>query len=51
MLNGYKTYLCALAIGILSALLYVGKIDQEMYNFLVGVVGAGGIAALRSAIK
>ena len=50
-LSGYKTYICAAAIGVLTGLHYAGVIDQTLYQTLVGLFGAGGLASLRAGVS
>jgi hypothetical protein len=49
-MNGYKTYLVAAAIAGLAAVHYLGYINDQLYQTLVGVFGAGGLAALRAGV-
>ena len=49
--TGYRTYLCALGVGIVSVLLYLNMIDKGLAEILFGLLGAGGLAALRAAKK
>ena len=51
MLDGYKTYIAAAVIGLLTALNYLGILDDENYKTLVGLVGSLGLAALRAGVK
>ncbi len=48
-MKGYKTYLCAAAIAALAAVHYLGFINDTAYQTMVGLFGAGGLAALRAA--
>lgn len=50
-LSGYKTYLCAAAIGIGGALRALGVIDSETFQTIAGFCGAGGLAALRLGVS
>ena len=50
MLNGYRTYLCAVGIGIAAAAQALGFIDDAAYQTILGVLGAGGLAALRAGV-
>jgi hypothetical protein len=53
MLNflvGHKTYILA-AIGAIITFAYsLGWIDTTVYQVLIGLVGSGGLATLRSAV-
>lgn len=48
-LKGKKTYLCALAIALLTGARYLQWIDSETYQTLLGLFGAGGLVGLRAA--
>ena len=50
-LTGYRTYLCALGVGIVSVLLYLNMIDKALAEIIFCLLGAGGLAALRAAKK
>jgi len=50
-LDGYKTYLTALGIGLASAARYLGWIDMEAYLLIIGILAPVGLASLRSGIK
>lgn len=50
MLSGYRTYLCAIGVGIATAALSAGWVDQQTYQIVIGLLGAGGLASLRAAI-
>lgn len=50
MLKNYKTYLCALGIAIVSGVHFLGYINDDVFKAALGVLSAGSIAALRSAI-
>ena len=50
MFNGYRTYLCAIGIGIATAAKALGYLDEATYQALVGMLGAGGLAALRAGV-
>ena len=51
MLKGYKTYGFAILIAGLAAAHYLGYINDAAYQTLVGVFGAGGLAALRAGVS
>lgn len=46
-LAGYKTYIAAVAIGIVTALQYAGVISDEMFQSIVGALTALGLIAAR----
>lgn len=48
-LEGKKTYLVAVCIGVLAAVKYLGLVDDETYQTLMVVLAGGGLAALRAA--
>jgi len=50
-LEGKKTYLVAIAGIVVIVLRYFDVIDVELTNYLFGLLGLGGIAAFRSAIR
>ena len=50
MLNGWKTYLCAVGIGIVTTAKALGYLDEASYQTIVGMLGAGGLAALRAGV-
>lgn len=50
-MKGYKTYLIALAMGIATAMKFLGYLDQETYLTIMGLLGGGGFAALRAGVK
>lgn len=50
-LSGYRTYIFATAIALISAAKYLGWLDDATYTTLLGLFGAGGLAALRAAKK
>lgn len=47
-MKGYKTYLAAAAVAAVSVAHYLGWVDESAYVTLLGLLGAGGLAALRS---
>ena len=49
-MTGYRTYLIAAAIAGLAAVHYLGYINDQAYQTLVGLFGAGGLAALRAGV-
>lgn len=48
-LEGKKTYLVAILVGVVSVLNYLGVVDGQAYVTIMGLLGAGGVAALRAA--
>jgi len=50
MFDGYKTYLCAIGIGLAATAHALGFIDDATYQTLIGILGAGGLAALRAGV-
>jgi hypothetical protein len=50
-LTGKKTYLAAGGIALATFALWMGWIDQKFYEVLLGLLGAGGLAALRQGVK
>ena len=50
MLSGYKTYLIAAAIGVVSAAHQLGYLDAQLYGTLLGLLGGGGLATLRAGV-
>ena len=50
MLNDKKTYICAAVMALATAAQYLGFIDAELYKGIMGLFGAGGIAALRAGV-
>ena len=49
-LEGYKTYITALLIGITSAVYTLGWIDSQAYAAILGLLGAGAAAAIHHAV-
>lgn len=50
-LTGYRTYIIAILIGIVAALQFLGMLDIDTVTLLYGLLGAGGAASVRSAIR
>ena len=48
-LEGKKTYICAVCLGFATVAVSLGWISQDVYVTLAGLLGAGGLAALRAA--
>lgn len=51
LLSGKKTYLLAIVAAVIQGLVMVGKIDQDTANSLLALLGIGGVATVRAAIK
>ena len=51
VLNDRKTYICAAVIGLANAAHYLGYIDADLLKMIIGLFGAGGLAALRAGVK
>lgn len=47
---GYKTYLSAFGIALVGTLHATGMLGDGGYQFLISLLGASSIAALRSAV-
>lgn len=50
-LKGKKTYVIALAIGLVTAAEFLGWIDMATAATLYGLLGAGGLVTLRMAVN
>lgn len=50
-LQGKKSYIVAILVGLITTALYLGWITQEVANILYGLLGAAGLASMRAAIK
>ncbi len=50
-LKGSKAYLVAAGIGLATVANNLGWIDTSIYQMVLGLLGAGGVAALRAGIK
>ena len=50
-LQGYRTYICAGLLALNTFALAMGFIDQGLHDTLLGLLGSGGLIALRLAIK
>lgn len=48
-LTGRKTYLAALALALVTFARAAGWIDQNLYEMLLGLLGAVGLGALRAS--
>ena len=49
-LEGYKTYIQAVLIGVASAVHYMGWIDTQAYLLILGILGAGTLSSLHAAV-
>lgn len=49
-LAGSKTYIIAGVIGIATAARYLGYLSESTYQLVLGLLGAGGLAALRAGV-
>lgn len=50
-LDGKKTYIIAGAVALVTFALAMGWVSQELANIIYGLLGAGGLFTMRSAIK
>ena len=50
MLDGKKTYITAMVLGLASFALAMGWLDKEQYQVIVGLLGSLGLATLRSGV-
>tara|TARA_Y100000310_G_scaffold242266_1_gene246411 strand:- start:3125 stop:3292 length:168 start_codon:yes stop_codon:yes gene_type:complete len=50
-LKGKKTYMIALAVGLVTAAQVLGWIDADTYKVVLGFLGAGGLATLRAGVN
>lgn len=50
MLTGKKTYLSAAGVAAVTIMHSLGYIDDATFQMLIGLLGAGGLAALRAAV-
>jgi len=49
-LAGYKTYIVAIVVAVMTAVYQLGYIDQSTYQTALGWLGAAGLATLRAGI-
>jgi hypothetical protein len=49
-LDGKKTYITAVVLGLASFALAMGWITKEQYQIVIGLLGSLGLAALRSGV-
>lgn len=50
-MTGIKTYLAAAGIGLVTAARFLGWITPEIYELMIGLLGAGAVAALRAGVS
>ena len=50
MLDGKKTYIFAALVALATFAKTIGWIDENTYQALLALFGAGGLAALRSGV-
>ena len=50
-LQGYKSYIIAILIGIMAALKYLGTIDEQTFITLFALLTGGGVASLGAKIN
>lgn len=50
MFGGWKTYICAGVLALATFAKAVGWIDSSVYELIIGIVSAGGLAALRAGV-
>lgn len=50
-LAGYRTYLVAIGIAVAAGFHYLGYLNDNLYQTVVGVLTGGGLASLRAAVK
>ncbi len=50
MLQGKKTYISALALGLATFARTMGWLDAQQYELVLGLAGSMGLAALRAAV-
>ena len=51
LLKGRRTYIVAVLLGLVVIAESLGYLDAEMAFTLKGLLGAGGLAALRAGVK
>ena len=51
MLSGKKTYIFAVLVGLVAVAQYLNWIPNEVAITLFGLLGAGSVASMRSAIN
>lgn len=51
ILKGRKTYLIAAAVAVVVFARMAGLIDEGVYQVVLGLLGAGGLATLRAGMS
>lgn len=51
MLEGKKTYITAVVMGLAALARGLGWLDQHQYELLLGLLGSLGLATLRSGVS
>lgn len=51
MLDGYKTYIAAIAMGLGTVAVALGWISQQQYEIVMGLLASFGLIALRAGVK
>lgn len=49
-MNGWKTYLCAVCLGLATAAQSLNWITPEQYQVIMGILASLGLAALRAGV-
>lgn len=47
---GYKTYIVAALIGLVTAIKALGYIDESVYQTIIAILGSGGLITMRMAL-
>ena len=50
MLDGKKTYISALVLGLATLVRALNWVTQEQYELILGLTGSAGLAALRAGV-
>ena len=50
MLEGKKTYIVAIVIGLATMAQHLGWLSAQQFETIVGILGALGLATLRSGV-
>ena len=50
MLDGKKTYISALILGLATLVRALNWVTQEQYELILGLTGSAGLAALRAGV-
>ncbi len=51
MLEGKKTYITAVILGLSALARGMGWLDQQQYELLLGLLGSLGLATLRAGVS